>query len=620
MPQGEYSTLTPKIYVTLSQYERETGNRITSFNEAPALAALVAAGELPPVEDRLPDEPQVIEPLERIGTYGGDLKALASGARAVDVDTRRPRLQMLVQYDLKEILPNIPLAYEFNDDASALTLHLRNGMRWSDGEPLTSADFLFWYEDVASNEELTPANRGIWRPGGELVKVEAVDDLTVRFRFAVPHPLILHFLSMKRSDSRSFPVDPKHYLSQFHIKYNAKAGDLAKEQGHDTWVELFRAHDVRNVQDDMDFSAAHDVGNRQRRTRWGNHYFARNPYFWKIDTAGNQLPYMDRQVRVVIENQEVANLRSMAGEVHYSSFYLTLENYPLYRESEAKGDYRTVLLVNPRSSIQAYQLNLTYNEDPVLRELFNDIRFRQAMSLALNRDQINEVALLGRAIPRAWSVDPSNPFYEDWMGEYFTDYDPDRANAILDEIGLQWDADGEFRLRPDGKRLDIILEYRPTEGPKATINQLASSHWKAIGGQRGREGRLRRVGADPDAGQPDADVVAPLRSQHRSRHVHRVPRLVRAAMVRFRAAVGRVVRHRRRPRRGAAGRREAHLRGGRGAGQDPIGHRALAGAGPGYRRQQRARALQHRYGRHYLPAGDLPQLAGERAARGRVRG
>ena len=480
LPAGKYSTVTPKIYVTLSQYESETGNRITSFGEAPALAALVAAGELPPVADRLPDEPLVIEPLERIGTYGGDLKALASGARAVDVDTRRPRVQMLVQYDLKEILPNIPLAYEFSDDASVLTFHLRNGMRWSDGEPLTSADFLFWYEDVASNAELTPANRGIWRPGGELVTVEAVDDLTVRFRFAVPHPLILHFMSMKRSDSRSFPVDPKHYLSQFHIKYNPKAGDLAKEQGHDTWVELFRAHDVRNVQDDMDFP---------RLTPWvidsvdsvGNHYFARNPYFWKIDTAGNQLPYMDRQVRVVIENQEVANLRSMAGEVHYSSFYLTLENYPLYKESEAKGNYRTVLMVNPRSSIQAYQLNLTYNEDPVLRELFNDIRFRQAMSLALNRDQINEVALLGRAIPRAWSVDPSNPFYEDWMGNYFTDYDPDRANAILDEIGLKWDADGEFRLRPDGKRLDIILEYRPTEGPKATINQLASNHWKAIG-------------------------------------------------------------------------------------------------------------------------------------------
>lgn len=190
LPAGKYSTVTPKIYVSLSQYESETGNRITSFGEAPALAALVAAGELPPVEERLPDEPLVIEPLERLGTYGGDLKALASGARGVDVDTRRPRLQMLVQYDLKEILPNIPLAYEFSDDASALTFHLRSGMRWSDGEPLTSADFLFWHEDVASNAELTPANREIWRPGGELVKVEAVDDLTVRFRFAVPHPLI----------------------------------------------------------------------------------------------------------------------------------------------------------------------------------------------------------------------------------------------------------------------------------------------------------------------------------------------------------------------------------------------------------------------------------------------
>ena len=281
---GEFSTLTPTIYVTLSQYESETGNRITSFNEAPTLAALVAAGELPPVAERLPDEPQVIEPLERIGTYGGDLRALASGARGVDVDTRRPRVQNLVQYDLKEILPNIPLAYEFNDDASELTFDLRKGMRWSDGEPLTSADFLFWYEDVLMNEELTPAFRAIWRPGGEVVKVEAIDDFTVRYRFAVPHPLILHFLTLKRSDAGRFAIDPKHYLSQFHINHNPKAGDLAKEQGHDTWVELFRAHDVRNVQDDMD---------HPRLSPWiidsvdsvGNHYFARNPYFWKIDTA-----------------------------------------------------------------------------------------------------------------------------------------------------------------------------------------------------------------------------------------------------------------------------------------------------------------------------------------------
>ena len=335
LPAEKYSTVTPKIYVSLSQYESETGNRITSFGEAPALAALVAAGELPPVEERLPDEPLVIEPLERSAPTAVTSRLspaeLAASTWTLDV----PACRCWSNTNLKEILPNIPLAYEFSDDASALTFHLRSGMRWSDGEPLTSADFLFWHEDVASNAELTPANREIWRPGGELVKVEAVDDLTVRFRFAVPHPLILHFMSMKRSDSRSFRWTPSTICR---ISYQVQREGRRSGQGAGPrhLVELFRAHDVGNVQDDMDFP---------RLTPWvidsvdsvGNHYFARNPYFWKIDTAGNQLPYMDRQVRVVIENQEVANLRSMAARSTTPSFYLTLENTRSTRRAKPRA-------------------------------------------------------------------------------------------------------------------------------------------------------------------------------------------------------------------------------------------------------------------------------------------
>ena len=216
-------------------------------------------------------------------------------------------------------------------------------------------------------------------------------------------------------------------------------------------------------------------------------------------------------------------------------------------------------------------------------------------------------------------MDPSNPFYEDWMGNYFTDYDPDRANAILDEIGLKWDADGEFRLRPDGGRLDIILEYRPTEGPKATINQLASRHWKEIG-----------VTVIVKEGS-DELVLTRMRANQMQMSSHHYGRNTGHGM--FTEFPGWFA-----PPWFGSGRpwRNGTATGGEQGERPPddvlhiyevaeswLKNRPAPSAGwswPGYRRQQRAGALQYWYGGHYLSAGDLPQLAGKRAARGRVRG
>ena len=179
---------------------------------------------------------------------------------------------------------------------------------------------------------------------------------------------------------------------------------------------------------------------------------------------------------------DVVTLKAIAGEFDVATFSLTLDNFPLYKEGEQAGDYRTLIWGLPRNEV-AYGFNQTYAADPVLRDIFRDLRFRQAMSLAINRAEINTVVALGRAIPRQATgpIKPEGLFTEDWMGEHYAEYDPDKANALLDEMGLKWDAEREVRLRPDGQPLELLMEFFRTEGAKARIYQLTADYWGAVG-------------------------------------------------------------------------------------------------------------------------------------------
>ena len=185
--------------------------------------------------------------------------------------------------------------------------------------------------------------------------------------------------------------------------------------------------------------------------------FDRNPYFWKVDTAGNQLPYIDREVVVYYTDSEILSLNVMAGEVDYCSRNLTLSDFPVYKRNEQNGGYRTILVEKPLGSNLGFGFNPTHN-DPVLRELFGDIRFKQAMSIAIDRDLINENFFFGKGVPRQALMPSAGSLYEDWMGEYYLEYDRDKANKLLDEIGLQWDSEHKYRLRPDGETLSFTMD------------------------------------------------------------------------------------------------------------------------------------------------------------------
>ncbi len=466
-----------QVYATVSEYERITGQKIAGFNEAPALREKVAAGELPPVEQRLPEEPMVVQPLRGIGVYGGTLRLSARGPMGQGLDVETTRIQELAVFspDLQSVVPNVAKGWELSDDYKTLTIFLREGMKWSDGEPFTADDVLFWYEDILLDDQLFPSKPQEWTPGGELPKVEKLNDYAVRFRFVRPNPTIISALAVSRGDIFA----PKHYLKKYHIKYNPDANDLAKSEGYEQWWIAFKFHNERGARlQDPDLPVV-DPWVLSTVDSQGNRYYERNPYFWKVDVAGNQLPYIDTQARIMVENVQVLELKVIAGEfdvmAHGSPTFM--KDYTLFKEGEEKGDYRVLVRNAPRGNAQVFGLNLTH-KDPILREIFNDIRFRQAFSLAIDRNELNELFYFGKATPRQATVVPWASFYEDWMGKYYAEFDPEKANELLDEMGLEWNTGHEYRLRPDGEVLSLTLE---SQKKLVAINEVISDHLKRVG-------------------------------------------------------------------------------------------------------------------------------------------
>ncbi len=464
-------------YNTPMEYFKATGKRITKFKEAPMLTELVKQGKLPPVEKRLPEEPLVVVPTKEIGKYGGTLRGSSLNPQTWN-DIEDAMVDGLFRFsnDLKEILPNVAKGYLFSDKFKKCTIYLRKGIKWSDGEPFTADDILFWWEDIILNDELTPIKPDIFRPGGRLMNVKKINDYTVQFEFAVSYPSfpLIHY-----SAAPYICWAPKHYLKKYHIKYNPEANTLAKQEKFDTWYKCFAFHQPTSGWGWQDPNTPTLQGWILKSHDSQRRIFERNPYYWKIDTEGNQLPYIDRAIVEFHSNIEVANLKAVSGELDIAGHDLLPINYPLLKENEAKGKYKVVLARSTKGNDVTYAINLN-NPDPVKRKIFQDVRFRRALSLAINREEINKLHFLGSAIPRQATVNPNASFYKESWGKAYAQYDPDTANKLLDEMGLKRGPDG-YRLRPDGKRLEILVDYMPYEGPKGDVSELVKMYWEKIG-------------------------------------------------------------------------------------------------------------------------------------------
>ena len=455
---------------SLGDYESETGNAISSFNEAPALASQVAAGSLAPVEERLPtrEDILVVQPRAEIGHYGGEISFNATNPESFGNTgyTAWDQRLMGLTTNWETLFPNLAKSVELSEDATSAAVTLRQGMRWSDGEPVTTDDVMFWYEDIMLNEEL-PNLPSQLVFGGQPVSIEKVDDYTFTFSFPDPNPGFLVDLALTAA---GFPLAPKHYLQQFLPKYNENAEQLAKAAGFDTWVDYFTDRYEGQIaeQSNSDLPVL-KPWTLESTDQFGNKFYRRNPYYWKVDTEGNQLPYIDAQTRLLLSDPQVVILNVQAGKVSYGYYNLAVTDLPVLKAGEKDGNYTTLLWPAAQGAMNQYAFNITVN-DPVLNEIFNDVRFRQAMSLAINREEINETLYFGLAKVRQWGVPSSSALYEDWMGSYYADYDPEQANRLLDEMGLTRGADGT-RMRPDGKPLTIILLGRYQQSQPRRVGQ-----------------------------------------------------------------------------------------------------------------------------------------------------
>jgi peptide/nickel transport system substrate-binding protein len=477
-----------------SKLPEQYGNlpKPAKLNEAPMLAQLVKDGKLPALDQRLPPEPIVVKPTVKIGKYGGTLR----GAALAPETTNDLQVGMTVglftySHDLAQMWPDMATGYEFTPDNKTCTIFFRKGVKWSDGKPFTTDDVMFYFDDIQFNKELFPAVAGQFRNNGKPITVTKVDDTTVKFGFELPNP---SFSLIHYSAAPSAPWRPKHYLQQFHIKYNPQANDQAKAAGFENWFSRF--HKIAGTGASGFNYGAQDTAMpvlepwRPTNNTSQVQEYERNPYYFRVDTEGNQLPYVDKLVVEYAANAEVENLKVTSGQVHAAGLDLQLVNYPVLKQSEQQGNYKVTLAFSERGADVAIAFNQNH-PDPVLKKIFGDLKFRQAMSLGINRGEINELIFLGQAAPRQGTINETASFYKKEWGDLFAKYDVDAANKLLDEIGLDKKGADGVRLRPDGKPFAFQLEYLPQEGPKKEVSELVVKHWAKLGVKVEAAGRER---------------------------------------------------------------------------------------------------------------------------------
>ncbi|MEO9903405.1 ABC transporter substrate-binding protein [Nisaea sp.] len=448
-------------------------------------------GALPSLAERLPAEPLVVVPYAEIGTYGGVLDGLSNAPEAGTSDLLSVRHVSLVRYsdDLATVVPNVAKSWEWNSDFTKLTMTLRKGHKWSDGAPFTSEDVKFWYDDMVFDENIIKKPKDYVLVAGKRMTVETPDPQTVVFNLPAPKPgLLAHFAT-----HYSQPFMPKHFLGMFHPKYNPDADAKAKELGFESGYAVISAYYGNSDWTDTPSIMLSDPAKAPKMPKGvyptleshivvaesteGRRLVA-NPYFHMVDTAGNQLPYINEIDEVHINENEVRILKAVNGEIDYKSQSLQLPSAPIMLENQEKGDYTVDL--KPTIAMPTFAFNVT-STDEEKRKVFGDLKFRQAMSVAMNRAEINEVAFFDLGQPKQYvAFSPTPDFVDPKWEEHYAQFDPDLAKKLLDEVGVV-DKDGDgARDLPSGAPLVLNLQFS-TQGMPGQVAELVAQHWTNVG-------------------------------------------------------------------------------------------------------------------------------------------
>ncbi|MAS37476.1 MAG: peptide ABC transporter substrate-binding protein [Anaerolineaceae bacterium] len=443
-----------------------------------------------PAAERVPVNPRVITPYEETGQYGGTWRRAFKGISDRWGPTKLNE-EMAIEWDAPTpedvgLTANFISEWVQNDDATEFTFTLREGLKWSDGDDFTTEDVQFWYDYMYLGE--LGNKQDYYTLGGVDMELEVVDDLTWTVRFPSPNPLLPIFIAKSTGGMTAGPTmaGPSHYLTRFipdHENADQAAIDAAMEaNGVTSWQELFGT--AGDLQGPIAFwfrNPELPVVNAWKSSNLPTedpHIMERNPFYHAVDPDGQQLPYIDRIEHALFDDNAVFDLWIAQGRIDMQSRHVDSANFTFYKENEEAGNYRVMLWRN--ASTNALHPNIN-NADPVLAELFDTAQFREALSIAINRVEINELVYSGLFEPRQASPVTGSPQYDPEFESRWTEYDPDRANALLDELGLEMGSDG-FRLRPDGEPLVFRILHRETTGtPGADEMQLVEDYWRAVG-------------------------------------------------------------------------------------------------------------------------------------------
>ena len=452
------------------------------YSEAPMLADLVAAGELPPVDERLPENPDVAIAVEMVGKYGGTIRRGFNGVSDRWGPTKFKSTN-LTWFNLDLTMkPAQAESWEINDDATEWTLHLRRGLKWSDGTPHTSEDFRWWWDYQVTNSEITPATSTqvstLDADGNRVMgELETPDDFTVVYKFVSPYPLF-GFQVLGHGNQ---PYRPGWFMEQYHV-------DLVDDQdalqaavtaaGFNSWADYYNDRDLWYLNPERPTTDPWMAMNPLSEELF---VMERNPYFWQVDEEGKQLPYVDTVNHRLFETPDVLNLWIVNGEIDHQARHVNIGNFTLFKENEASGDYRVAIGIT--ANHLALQLNLT-TQEPRLREFFQDRNVRIAISHAINREEINELIYDEQLKPRQYSPIEQSPNFYEKLSNAFIEYDPDTANQLLDEAGYTEKDNEGYRMFKDGsgETISFTIEGTVQTGdPQEDAAQMITGYLAEVG-------------------------------------------------------------------------------------------------------------------------------------------
>jgi len=450
------------------------------MTETPTFVYGVKAGRLPPVDKRVPEEPSVVDlpgAGKVIGQHGGELKLLMGKQK----DTRMMNVYgyaRLITIDEKfRFIADVVKSYEVRDGRE-FTFYLRRGHKWSDGQPFTAEDFRYYWADVANNKKLNPGGL----PQTMLVEnrppvFEVIDETTVRYTWHKPNREFIPWIA----DSRPLQLyRPAHYLKQFHIDHGNREEieKLVQAEHRLDWADLHASRDHWYRMDNPDLPTLQPWMNTTSPPSV-RFVYVRNPYYHRIDTEGRQLPYIDRVILQLGETKLIP-AKSGSGETDLQGRYLRLDHYTFLKEGEARHNYSVNLWKMGRGAAIALYPNLNVN-DADWRELLRDVRFRRALSLAIDRHEINQAVYYGLANEGNNTVLPTSPLFRPELSKAWANFDIKKANALLDEMGLtERNGDG-IRLMKSGRPLIVTVDTAGESTEEVDVLELVHDSWLKAG-------------------------------------------------------------------------------------------------------------------------------------------